>query len=254
MKVSALLGSAALALVLTATAYANGQGTPIEADVPVQQPPVAAAAEAPPAPAPDFAWEGFYLGGHLGYAQMSGDFDLGSNSCVHCCEVQDLDSSGLIGGLQAGYNWRSGDWIFGVEADVSAVGISETSNNIVLNGVPSTRPSSTLAMDWKANLAPRVGILAGSTLIYAKAGLALAGVEVGHNTNSGSVYSSETGVRVGWMAGAGVEFELADNLTGKLEYNYQDYGTETYEFPSFRIEDEARAHTVFAGVNYHFGN
>ena len=48
MKVSALLGSAALALVLTATAYANGQGTPIEADVPVQQPPVAAAVEAPP--------------------------------------------------------------------------------------------------------------------------------------------------------------------------------------------------------------
>ena len=32
------------------------------------------------------------------------------------------------------------------------------------------------------------------------------------------------------MLGAGVEFAFTNSISGKLEYNYMDFGTRTYSF------------------------
>src|SRR5262245_37361817 len=61
---------------------------------------------------PAFDWTGFYIGGHTGYSR-------GSASAVLWDPAPTAVSgnfSGVIGGLQAGYNWRtSSGLLFGVE-------------------------------------------------------------------------------------------------------------------------------------------
>ena len=60
-----------------------------------------------------FSWAGPYLGGNLGYAWGSVDNNP-------------TKPSGFVGGVQGGYNWQSGPWVFGVEADIQATGANDT--------------------------------------------------------------------------------------------------------------------------------
>jgi len=52
-----------------------------------------------------YSWAGPYLGGNLGYAWGSVDNNP-------------TKPSGFAGGVQAGYNWQNGPWVFGVEGDI----------------------------------------------------------------------------------------------------------------------------------------
>src|ERR1700759_3238868 len=60
-----------------------------------------------------YSWAGPYLGGNLGYTWGSVDNSL-------------TKPTGLEGGAQAGYNWQSGPWVFGVEGDIEATGAADT--------------------------------------------------------------------------------------------------------------------------------
>src|SRR3981081_4765657 len=54
-----------------------------------------------------YSWAGPYLGGNLGY-------EWGSVS------NNPTKPSGFEGGAQAGYNFQSGPWVFGIEGDIEA--------------------------------------------------------------------------------------------------------------------------------------
>jgi opacity protein-like surface antigen len=65
------------------------------------------------------------------------------------------------------------------------------------------------------------------------------------------------------MLGAGVEFAFTNSISGKLEYNYMDFGTRTYSFafpgvfPFVTPEDvdvkiRQSIHLVKVGLNYRF--
>ena len=60
-----------------------------------------------------YSWAGPYLGGNLGYAWGSVDNNP-------------TKPSGFAGGVQAGYNWQTGPWVFGAEGDIQASGAEET--------------------------------------------------------------------------------------------------------------------------------
>ena len=60
-----------------------------------------------------YSWAGPYLGGNLGYAWGSVDNNP-------------TKPSGFAGGVQAGYNWQNGPWVFGIEGDIQATGAEET--------------------------------------------------------------------------------------------------------------------------------
>src|ERR1700712_2083999 len=59
-----------------------------------------------------YSWAGPYLGGNLGYAWGTVDNNLPK-------------PSGFAGGVQAGYNWQQGAWVFGLEGDIQATGAEE---------------------------------------------------------------------------------------------------------------------------------
>ena len=56
-----------------------------------------------------YSWAGPYLGGNLGYAWGSSTTTRPSRRASS-------------GGVQAGYNWQNGPWVFGLEGDIQATG------------------------------------------------------------------------------------------------------------------------------------
>ena len=92
------------------------------ADIPVKAP----AAKTVVATA--YNWSGSYFGGHLGYGWAKtnvNDVDnySFSSNCPPVCGFE-FGSKGLIGGVQAGYNWQSGTFVYGTELDFSFSGIN----------------------------------------------------------------------------------------------------------------------------------
>src|SRR5437879_13501953 len=57
-----------------------------------------------------YSWAGPYLGGNLGWAWGSVENNL-------------TKPSGFAGGVQAGYNWQTGTWVFGGAGDTPANGV-----------------------------------------------------------------------------------------------------------------------------------
>ena len=94
-----------VALLLALAASGRAQA----ADVPSRSDPYSVAPSFDGATA---RWQGFYAGAHAG-----GGFG----------KAGPANTSGMVGGVQAGYNWQADKVVVGVEADVSASGIRNNS-------------------------------------------------------------------------------------------------------------------------------
>ena len=206
--------------------------------------------KAPPAGALPVAydWTGLYIGGHIGYgwADKSWQDLIGFGTVSH-------KADGFLGGGQAGFNFQTGMFVFGVEGDVSWADLKGGSTTGPLLLAPLGANFNT-KVDWTATLTGRVGLAFDRWLVYGKGGVAWA--HDTYNTNfytfPGSVSLDET--RVGWTVGAGVEYAIAQNWTTKLEYNYMDFGTKNVSFAPFTTTAiDQQIHAVKFGVNYKFG-
>jgi outer membrane immunogenic protein len=73
--------------------------------------------------APVSIWQGFYIGGHGGYA-WSDSITIGATG-VGTVTGSSSDFNGGFGGGQIGYNWQfSPNWVFGIETDAAGADIS----------------------------------------------------------------------------------------------------------------------------------
>jgi outer membrane immunogenic protein len=161
-------------------------------------------------------WDGLYVGAFVG--GLGGTFEDDVPA--------EYDVSGWLAGVNLGANFTVTDGIvLGVVGDV-AWSNAENQDNL------------DLAVDWTASLRGRIGFDGGSFLPYLTAGLAVAGGEIEG--------ISET--HVGWTAGAGVEFAVADNISVDLLYRYSDYGTATYGNEDISLT----SHAVTVGLNFKF--
>src|SRR5262249_39418349 len=71
-------------------------------------------------------WTGIYLGinGGFGFGKSQTDAlfsDTGMGTPLFATAASSR-ADGLILGVQTGYNWQSGGWLFGLEADIQATG------------------------------------------------------------------------------------------------------------------------------------
>jgi outer membrane immunogenic protein len=190
------------------------------------------------------AWSGVYLGvnagGAWGQSDVTSTTDAGtyfagsSVTSINGNGTADLSPNGFTGGAQLGWNWQSGNVVFGLEGDFNAMDLSE--GRTVTAGYPCCAPSTytlnqEVSTDWLATLRPRVGMTAGNWLLYGTGGLAVTEVNLNesftdnfgaapHALENGSV--SET--RYGWTLGAGAEVDLGNSWSIKGEYLYADFG------------------------------
>ena len=146
--------------------------------------------------------------------------------------------SGFAGGGQLGYNWQSGAFVYGGEADLSWIGAGKTSG--FLAALPGTPPLyvnqgwAKASVDWLATARLRAGYAVDRLLMFATAGLAFGGA----SASSGSVGSdgfivdtfagSSNATRVGWTAGGGAEYAFTDHWIGRAEALYYDLGAVNY--------------------------
>lgn len=181
-------------------------------------------------------------------------------------------ASGFTGGAQVGYNLQSGPFVYGYEADFSAIRLDSVLNgNLGCIGVscsaivppPGATTSSTI--DWYGTLRGRLGFATGPALIYATGGLAYGKVELASSFGVAglSVTSQSSSVKTGWVAGGGIEYLVQPNVTLNLGYQYVDLGTvsvaslptNTACCTGFLTQDasvHAKFQTVTLGLNWKF--
>ena len=167
-----------------------------------------------------YSWAGPYLGANLGYAWGSVDNNP-------------TKPAGFVGGAQAGYNWQTGPWVFGVEGDIEATGAEDTFAPWKFSN------------PWFGTMRGRAGYAFNNILFYGTGGLAFG--ELRGETWFGL---AESHTSAGWTAGVGAEFGLAQNWSAKIEYLYVDLANNPFAITG--LSNGYRFGVVRAGVNYHF--
>ncbi len=191
-----------------------------------------------------YDWTGLYVGAHVGYG--GGSFGQGTNPLPQQGVFFPHSTTGLIGGYQAGYNLQlPNNWVLGVEADVS---FSSPLDRPRL--VPA--PFNTTFDDF-GMVRGRVGYAFGTLLPYATGGAAWGRTHVDLNDADSEITGMKARMHLGWVAGAGVEFAVGGNWSGKVEYNYIDLGARTYGLGDVPLPDvtvNPRVHAIKLGMNY----
>jgi outer membrane immunogenic protein len=193
-------------------------------------------------PPPAFSWNGWYIGGNVGYSWGTAKVDatesttvLGGGTSVTAAS-QSQDINGAIGGVQTGYNYQLGSWVWGWETDFQASGQKGGSTFSGVVGGPVAVPFTVTTdhkIEWFGTARSRLGFLWGpNVLVYGTAGVAYGQVKdsaalggsLAAAAVTASAVSSFKDVKAGWTAGAGVEAALGGGWSAKLEYLYIDLG------------------------------
>ena len=214
-----------------------------------------------------YTWTGFYVGANVGYGwgnwEPSSNFPVFSGTSFFFppnsgfVETWDCASfngpfcngnasvHGALGGLQGGYNWQSGQWVYGVEGDLQATGLKKTldatvsytgvaiggfCDSTVGNNPCKITTSNEYKLPWLATFRGRLGYASNDWLLYATGGLAVGEAKSSFTftENQGANVSltvQDSVVKVGWAVGAGVEKALGRNWTVKAEYLFVDLGS-----------------------------
>jgi outer membrane immunogenic protein len=180
--------------------------------------PVAAADQAMrvKAPAPSAyvpTWTGFYLGGHLGYGWSKFNGLADSSPAISDRVGDGPRVSGFALGLHTGFNWQAGQWVYGIEGDVTATPGWQKR----LCGVPGDCPENNHVygqLDALASIRARLGMTFDRALIYATGGVAWAK----KRSDAGSFQHFEHfGIKTGGVFGGGIEWKYNPNLSLRLE-------------------------------------
>jgi outer membrane immunogenic protein len=257
-------------IVLATVLAALGSASALAADLAPR-----AYSKAPMMAAPVSTWQGFYVGGNVGYGWGNGKTDvafLPSQAAFGAANTTlNSNPQGVIGGAQIGYNWQTGIFVAGFEADIQGSGIKGNASKVTLlfPGLapePNSLHTTNEKLSWFGTARGRVGItVAPALLLYATGGFAYGQVETSANTqfNDGAdnFAASVSKTRVGWTAGAGGEWMFAPGWSAKFEYLYIDLGKSSavasdtpVPDPPFQVGYRWRTqeNIVRAGVNYHF--
>jgi outer membrane immunogenic protein len=233
-------------LLLAVIAFGSmmAAGSAMAADMPLKAPPL-----------PVWSWAGFYAGGNLGYGWASDSSTLTDSTATTLTRCDDCDTptpvltplgttttaaagsanvdpNGVVGGLQAGYNWQNNSLVYGLEADIQASGQNGSTTICDTAGCPAGTGSATqnIKLPWFGTVRARLGFTPSQRwLVYATGGLAVA--EIQDSISEGPV-GGATGLnanvdttRAGFAVGGGVETALTDRWSLKVEYLFMGFGT-----------------------------
>jgi len=229
-------------------------------------------------PAPLPPWTGFYVGGNIGWGwgkdqdvvvrETIGGAPFISGTWPGVGTFGNLGMDGVFGGGQVGYNWQTGIWVLGIEADIQASDINGSAGATLpyISGANTISITTTGKLDWFGTVRARAGITWDRALIYATGGVAFGKVkynQVMTDTLAFVAAGNGSSDSVGWTLGGGIEYLVLPNWSIKGEYQYLDFGSKTFILPEFTTAGAPTAfaiatnlksqfHTARFGINYHF--
>jgi outer membrane immunogenic protein len=180
-----------------------------------------------------YNWTGCYVGvnGGVGWQENhSNDIVIftGGLGAVVPFPESSLGPNGGFGGGQVGCNYQTNQVVFGLEGDIQASDIHDSfgPQRFTVPGILTITASQKL--DWFGTVRGRLGYAQDRLLFYVTGGVAFGktlysqfSFDSGNNTDTLNGDSSHTGYAVG----GGLEWAATGALTGKLEYQYLNFGS-----------------------------
>lgn len=247
----------ALSILLATISYAQAADLPQEpiADVilPVQE--------------DTFNWQGWYLGGEVGYGwgetgySVNYDEDALLTAFNRAQYVTEPD--GILVGVYAGWNTQFDSVVIGVDAFFDFANLHDRNVVAILDffpnggGGPDTVVNADV--DWLAAIRARAGIAFGRALPYIAGGVSFADFKITGliDAVSDGTYTplpqSQSEVVVGWNIGGGIDVAFSDNIVGRIDYSYHrfDDGVAIPGNTGLKI-DLDHIHVLKVGVAYRF--
>ena len=228
------------------------------AELPLKTPSYKAPASAPP------GWTGWYVGVNAGYGFGSSTVSF-TGATAAALPAAGLPRSlsvspkGVLAGVQLGYNWQWGNFVFGPEVDFDYAGIKGSATASGTVGPVTTTLTAEQRIDWFGTARARAGyVLWRDWLFYATGGLAFGHTKLSSTLTSTAglnAAASASKTALGYTLGGGAEYALFEYWTVKGEYLYYDIGTMKASYPAPLVLTASapfRGHILRVGVNYRF--
>jgi outer membrane immunogenic protein len=211
--------------------------------------------KAPVLASPVYDWSGFYVGafGGVGFGNHNISDGLGTSSTFSNFTAN-YGSQGGFGGGEAGFNYQSGNYVLGIEADAFWSGIkgNDAANTFA---IPSTDADN---LRWGGTLRARGGFTVDRWLMFFTGGWAYGDLL---HTNIDPVNGPDqfTVHGNGLTAGGGIEYALTNNLIGKVEYRYYNFnaysraGTPLTPNGQLPYTVNSTYSVISVGLDYKFG-
>ena len=195
------------------------------------------------AAAPIYNWTGFYVGGHVGGAFKGNEEFAG---------VSNNNDGRFLGGVQVGGDYQfAPNWVAGVEGQYSW--LNNKNNSVALPGVGYVYSFNQRGL---GSVAGRVGYTWGPALLYVKGGYAYSDYTNSLSLNGApAAFALDDSHHDGYTVGAGLEYMFVQNWSGKIEYQYYNFGKASFLTPVALAafgRDRLDEHAVRAGINYRF--
>ena len=187
-----------------------------------------------------FSWSGFYVG-------INGGYGFGTSNWTATglpVSTGNFDLKGAVAGGTLGYNLQTGAWVWGIEGDFDYSWIKGTDTTTC--GGPGCETQN----NWLATGRLRVGYAWDRWLPYITGGAAGGNIKLG-----GGGLGTESKTKIGWTAGAGLEYAFLGAWSAKLEYLYVDLGSAECDAATCggaTIDGSFKTSLVRVGVNYRF--
>ena len=245
--------AAAAALAVTIAAPARAADLPLKTETPF---------------AARFTWTGCYLGGHLGggfaHKDITDPVQLVQDSFAAAAVTNGITTvspapSGVVIGGQIGCDYQfAPSWVVGIEG--SASGSTMKGSRTV--GLPLGNPDVAQVQaktDFLTSVTARLGYAFDNVLLYGKGGFAMAGDRYDVSGSFVGAPFGFTGLenRIGWTAGAGVEWAFSQHWSASLEYDYYQFGHSTIAMSDpvnvflGNVDVRQNIQVVKAGLNFH---
>lgn len=190
-----------------------------------------------------FSWTGGYVGGEIGYLWGDGDFVSGAAS-------GDIAPDGFLGGVYVGYNYQlDNNVVIGADADFVWTGADDRVGSFV---GPAQVGIVDAGLDWEGSVRARLGYAVERFLPYVAGGLAFGRLNASLYDTGGAYVDEASDTNVGWTVGVGLEYAFTDNIIGRAEYRYTDFGSFEGTINAIDSDLDFTSNDVRFGLAYKF--
>ncbi|CAN5909216.1 carbohydrate porin [soil metagenome] len=197
---------------------------------------------------------GFYVGGHVGYVFGRASATLGDPTGIASAGGT-TGYGAFFGGVQAGYEYYSASRLMlGVELDMSLPGAEDLAQVMSYRATASGTANEQL--EYLASLRGRAGYAVGRWTPFVMGGIAWASTRLSRtDLTTGNEEAQPSNIRLGYVAGGGVDYQLDSRWSTRAEYLYTRLGPTGLSFASApaRYDSSYDLHRLRVALNYKFG-
>jgi outer membrane immunogenic protein len=182
-------------------------------------------AKAPPVVAPVYDWSGFYVGVFGGGGFGNHNLNNALGPAGYADYTYNYDASGAVAGGEVGDQLQSGNYVVGFVADGMWSGIKGNDHFQTVDAFGNSSNDAT-SLRFAGTVRALGGIAVDRLLLFFTGGWAYGQLD---HTNTDTVFGvdSFSNNRSGLTGGGGIAYAITNNLIGKLEYKYYDFGSFT---------------------------